>query len=113
MRPEYRVIQSLVEPERLMGAALGIAESLKKMEQLKRKTDPDPIHCRKHHGWYFWDETWSDRIGPFWGRWETQKILDMYCFFEGGLGQAKPLYLDPAKAVAKAKDLNWKMRESK
>lgn len=42
-------------------------------EKLKAST-PEPIHfintleaklIGKESGWYFWDETWTDRYGPY------------------------------------------------
>ena len=43
-------------------------------EPWKEPTDPvhfDPVE----HKWFFWDETWSDRYGPF----ETQEIAQEEC----------------------------------
>src|SRR5262245_10507210 len=35
------------------------------LSRLRRNDIPDdPVHCDVD-GWYFWDETWSDRDGPF------------------------------------------------
>ena len=30
-------------------------------------------------GWYFWNETWSDRYGPYSTQEEAQNALDYYC----------------------------------
>jgi len=34
---------------------------------------------RFEDGWYFWDETWSNKIGPFKHEQETWIHLEMYC----------------------------------
>jgi len=36
-----------------------------------------PIHRHKNK-WYFWDETWSRRIGPFDSRKDAKKKLRNY-----------------------------------
>jgi hypothetical protein len=44
----------------------------------------DPIHYVPHPegdlaaGWYFWDETWSNREGPFAGREQAQAAMAVY-----------------------------------
>ena len=30
-------------------------------------------------GWYFWDETWADRYGPYKTEEECRQKLDNYC----------------------------------
>lgn len=47
----------------------------------------DPIH--EHNGqWYFWDETWVDRYGPYSTEKEARKMFQAYCEnclnYEGG-----------------------------
>ena len=29
--------------------------------------------------WYFWDETWVDKVGPFNSEFEARKALEKYC----------------------------------
>ena len=59
---------------------------------------PDIIF--KQNGiWYVWDETWTSNYGPFYSKWEAEKFLSLYCYFEGGLGFMKPLYLDLKRTV--------------
>lgn len=38
----------------------------------------DPIHEFEGQ-WYFWDEVWAYRIGPYDTREEAAKSLDGYC----------------------------------
>lgn len=37
---------------------------------------PDPIHSET--AWWFWDETWADRCGPFGSRAEAEEYLTDY-----------------------------------
>ena len=38
----------------------------------------DPVH--EHNGkWYFWDESWSNRIGPYESEEEAARKLEQYC----------------------------------
>ena len=39
---------------------------------------PDPIH-EENGLWYFWDETWSDRNGPYPTRRHAEADLIGYC----------------------------------
>jgi hypothetical protein len=43
----------------------------------------DPVHVHKDGfgqvGWYFWDETWADRIGPYETEEEAREKLAKYC----------------------------------
>lgn len=39
---------------------------------------PDPIK-RYNDGWYFWDETWTRRFGPFDSKDAVSKSFDSYC----------------------------------
>lgn len=55
-----------------------------------RKSDPDywdPLDGATDSGWYFWVETWADRIGPF----ETEDIARWeglrYAMILNGLGE--------------------------
>ena len=42
----------------------------------------DPIHQNEEDGkWYFYDETWSDVLGPYETREEADKNLTEYCRF--------------------------------
>jgi hypothetical protein len=36
---------------------------------------PDPVHCDAE-GWWFWDETWANRFGPY----ETESIAEERCY---------------------------------
>lgn len=54
-------------------------------------TPKDPVHYLAERvylgeysgweepGWYFWDETWADRIGPYITEEEARKELRRYC----------------------------------
>ncbi|MHA2330233.1 MAG: hypothetical protein ACXACR_17070 [Candidatus Hodarchaeales archaeon] len=37
----------------------------------------NPIHKEKNK-WYFWDETWSDKFGPYNTKKEAQAMLEKY-----------------------------------
>lgn len=40
----------------------------------------DPIHQDEtDQQWYFWDETWADRLGPFKTRKHAERNLIGYC----------------------------------
>lgn len=47
-------------------------------ELTKMPDRQDPIHEEKGQ-WLFYDETWSDRWGPFATREDAAKGLDLYC----------------------------------
>ena len=38
----------------------------------------DPIHQYKD-GWYFWDETWTFRHGPYSGYYHARVVFNWYC----------------------------------
>lgn len=38
----------------------------------------DPVH-QEGELWYFWDEVWCDRYGPYDSEKECKKELDRYC----------------------------------
>lgn len=38
----------------------------------------DPVHY-ENGVWYFWDETWTDRVGPFISQEEARQEMDRYC----------------------------------
>ncbi len=38
----------------------------------------DPVHC-ENGGWWFWIETWADRIGPYEDEITAHTELDRYC----------------------------------
>ena len=44
----------------------------------------DPVH-EHNDKWYFWNETWSNRIGPYNTKTEATKALTKYCETELGL----------------------------
>lgn len=49
-------------------------ETIQKMDVPSK----NPIHF--HDGkWWFWDEIWIDRIGPFDSEEEAQKAIRKYC----------------------------------
>jgi len=37
-----------------------------------------PHHRDQPSGWYFWDETWADRVGPYASRSECEAALASY-----------------------------------
>lgn len=49
--------------------------------------ESDPIHYENGEsgdpGWYFWDETWGERQGPFGSHDLAEKELEQYCFERG------------------------------
>lgn len=57
-------------------------EKLKKMlENANPEMDvpsKNPIHF-DNGKWWFWDETWSDRLGPFDTEEQTKEALRQYC----------------------------------
>ena len=38
----------------------------------------DPVHSEDGH-WWFWDESWADRHGPFASEDEARRALSAYC----------------------------------
>lgn len=45
----------------------------------------EPVH-EFDGSWYFWDETWSSRIGPFLTEDRARNMLEEYCKYIGGCG---------------------------
>jgi len=43
----------------------------------------DPVH-QDNNKWYFWDETWGNRYGPYDTETEARKLLAKYCKEELG-----------------------------
>lgn len=39
---------------------------------------PPPIVHEENNSWYFWDETWTNRHGPFASRDEAETMLEAY-----------------------------------
>lgn len=39
----------------------------------------DPVHQDRSGEWFFWDETWCDRIGPYDSREAATSALARYC----------------------------------
>lgn len=40
----------------------------------------DPVHQDESDGqWYFWDETWANRYGPYDSRRKAEQRIDDYC----------------------------------
>lgn len=46
----------------------------------------DPVE-QDTDGWYFWDETWADRHGPFDSEEKAREALDHYCKTYLGYGK--------------------------
>jgi hypothetical protein len=40
----------------------------------------DPIH-EENGQWFFWDETWADRLGPYPTEARARQRLEQYCHF--------------------------------
>lgn len=47
-------------------------------EEMETPMNSDPIH-QEGDNWYFWEETWADRSGPFKTKQEATKALQDYC----------------------------------
>ena len=47
---------------------------------------PNPVH-RIDGKWYFWDEVWVDRLGPYDTEEEAEIALLDYCIKELGYGK--------------------------
>lgn len=41
----------------------------------------DPVHQDDDGLWYFWDEIWCDRIGPYDCEYDARVALKSYCVF--------------------------------
>jgi len=48
------------------------------MTDYPERKKSNPIHCYDEK-WWFWDETWSDRMGPFDTEEQTEEALRQYC----------------------------------
>lgn len=48
---------------------------------------PVPVHQDSDSLWYFWDETWAYRYGPYQSKDEADTALNKYC--EEVLGYGK------------------------
>lgn len=55
---------------------------------LEKSNTPEIVH-EENGKWYFWDETWADRHGPYNSREEAQRNLNFYCVTQ--LGENDPL----------------------
>jgi hypothetical protein len=40
--------------------------------------DASPVHKCDDDSWWFWDETWAFRHGPFATRWQAERALQRY-----------------------------------
>jgi hypothetical protein len=63
---------------RILNMALPVGDAL-----AVRKADDDPVHfvaCRDDvaTGWYFWDETWASRFGPYGDEPKAREMLAKY-----------------------------------
>ena len=61
--------------------------AMKQLKELERRirikepcdeSDGNPIH-QENGQWYFWDETWSDRVGPYETEEKVREALKRYC----------------------------------
>jgi len=46
--------------------------------KITSETLHDPVFLENSY-WYFWDETWSDKHGPFSSETEAREVLESYC----------------------------------
>lgn len=68
---------------------------LERWAQYQREFWQDPVHEGANGQWYFWDETWANRHGPYPTRREAEDMLHCYCrFLEDGKCdcQASPIW---------------------
>jgi hypothetical protein len=42
------------------------------------RTKNDPVHQESDGAWWFWDETWGYRYGPYKSKREARKALNKY-----------------------------------
>lgn len=63
----------------------------------------DPVHTDQGQ-WWFWDETWADRLGPYATEAQARSELDRYCAVVLGNGEQVPAAttLDPAQSLLAA-----------
>jgi hypothetical protein len=50
-------------------------------KQVEENSKHDPVHKSEGH-WWFWDETWADRIGPFPSYNIAERELSRYALME-------------------------------
>jgi len=43
--------------------------------------DPDEYVTKDSEGWWFWNETWSEKYGPFVSEKEAERELSLYIYF--------------------------------
>lgn len=66
-------------------------------KELETASERDPVHYVEVEtvsewggvekpGWYFWDESWANRLGPYESKEEAEKMLNKYCDEVLGLG---------------------------
>jgi len=47
----------------------------------------NPVHQNETDGkWYFWDETWADRLGPYETKEAAEEACENYAIFLDGGG---------------------------
>ncbi len=47
-------------------------------ERVQNNLAPDPVR-EYEDGWYFWDETWADKHGPYDTEQQARTALVIYC----------------------------------
>lgn len=57
----------------------GYMDELFKDAKAELDTQPPPVVHEYDNKWWFWDECWADRMGPFETRAETEEALSKYC----------------------------------
>lgn len=53
-----------------------------------KKWEPknDPVYKDRDNLWYFWDETWSGKFGPYSTEEVARERMEEYCNFIDGCG---------------------------
>jgi len=52
---------------------------------MKPAIPPDPVEQDADGKWWFWNEVWSDRYGPYETKEAVAKALYTYCKYELGM----------------------------
>jgi len=57
----------------------------------------NPVFQDDDGKWWFWNETWSDKYGPYESKERVAKALYTYCIYELGISKEEMKDYEPAR----------------
>lgn len=64
---------------------------------LKPAIPPDPVEQDADGKWWFWNEVWADKYGPYETKEEVAKALYTYCKYELGMKEEELPPYEPTR----------------